>query len=90
MALGGVATGSMNAHVAASATGMASSMGSTPMPMATPPATGRNVAAVAVLEVSSVSSRMPPAMSSTSSTTGRPPRPWTCWPIHSVLSLIHI
>src|SRR5690625_6116639 len=74
MALGGVATGSMNAQVAAIATGIASSIGSIPMPAATAVATGRNVAAVAVFEVSSVRNRIPAAAITTIRTTGSPPR----------------
>ena len=73
IAFGGVATGSMNAHVAAIATGIASSIGSIPIPTATAVATGRKVAAAAVLDVSSVRNRTPAAAIITTSTTGRPP-----------------
>ena len=82
MAFGGVATGSMNAQVAARATGAASMSGATPVPRATPEATGRNVAAVAVFEVISVSSRMPTAAITTSTHTGMSPKPLTCSPSH--------
>ena len=54
MAFGGVATGSMKAQLAARHTGTVSDTGSTPMPTATEPKTGKNVEVVATLEVTSV------------------------------------
>lgn len=77
MAFGGVATGSMKAHVAASAAGTSRDEPRDVEPDRHPPSTGRNAAAVAVLLVTSVSSstRPPlvPAMSS--SARSRPPGP---------------
>ncbi|GGE66661.1 hypothetical protein GCM10011401_12460 [Nesterenkonia cremea] len=57
------------------ATGAASTSGSTPVPMATPAATGRKVAAVAVFKVISVRKSTPPAAMSTNTQTGMPARP---------------
>ena len=54
MALGGVATGIMNAQEAAKATGMMSSRGAMPIPTATVATIGRKTAVVAVLDVISV------------------------------------
>ena len=53
-ALGGVATGSINAQLAANTTGIVSDIGNTPMEMATAPTTGKKVLVVATLEVISV------------------------------------
>jgi len=83
MAFGGVATGSMNAQVAARATGMTSSMMSWSMPAATPPMIGRKAAAVAVLEVISVRKMMRAVTASTISTTGSPPTPRETSPIQA-------
>ena len=74
----------MNAEVAASATGMVSSSGSAPIPTATPPMTGRNVAAVAVLLVSSVRKITAVVITATSSRMARPCRLCAWVPIHSV------
>lgn len=54
IALGGVATGNMNAQLAANTTGIVSDIGNTPMEMATAPTTGKKVLVVATLEVISV------------------------------------
>ena len=54
MALGGVATGSINAQLAARATGIATCALSKPIPIATPNIIGTKVAVVAWLLVSSV------------------------------------
>ena len=54
MAFGGVATGNMKAQLAARHTGTVSDTGSTPIPTATAPKTGKNVEVVATLEVTSV------------------------------------
>lgn len=54
IALGGVATGSINAQLAANTTGIVSDIGKTPMEMATAPTTGKKVLVVATLEVISV------------------------------------
>ncbi len=54
IAFGGVATGSMKAQLAASVTGTVMTIGSKPDSMAMAPTTGRKVAVVAILLVSSV------------------------------------
>ena len=54
IAFGGVATGNIKAQLAARQTGTVSDTGSTPMPIATAPKTGKNVEVVATLEVTSV------------------------------------
>jgi len=54
IALGGVATGSIKAQLAAKQTGTVSDTGRTPIPTATAPKTGRNVDVVATLLVISV------------------------------------
>ena len=71
MALGGVPTGSMYEQLAARAVGTRKSMGFSPRLSASAPAMGRNVAAVAVLLVSSVSSRMPNATMLSTAIVGR-------------------
>src|SRR5699024_2588592 len=65
------------------ATGAVNSSGSTPVPMAIPEATGKNVAAVAVFEVVSVSTKIPIAASATRTQTETPASPSTCSPSHS-------
>src|SRR5699024_4863562 len=57
-AFDGVATGSMNAEHTANVTVIVMSSGSSPMPTATAPKIGRNAAAVAVFDVSSVSTTL--------------------------------
>ena len=54
IAFGGVATGSMNAQLAARTTGIVRATGAIPRATATAPTTGRNVDVVATLEVISV------------------------------------
>ena len=54
IAFGGVATGSINAQLAAKQTGIANDTGSTPIAIASPPNTGRNVVVVVTLLVISV------------------------------------
>ena len=54
IALGGVATGNMNAQLAASAAGTANIKGFSPTLIASAATTGRNAAVVAVLLVNSV------------------------------------
>ena len=54
IALGGVATGSMNAQLAANTTGIVKATGATPIATATAPTTGKNVDVVATLDVISV------------------------------------
>ena len=54
IAFGGVATGNMNAQLAASVTGTRSTTGSYPASIAIAPTTGMNVAVVPILLVSSV------------------------------------
>ena len=71
IAFGGVATGSMKAPLAASAAGAARTRGSCPIASATAPSTGRKVAAVAVLLVSSVSRMTVATTAATSSTSGQ-------------------
>jgi len=58
IAFGGVATGSMNAQLAASTTGIANVTGKIPIATATAPTTGRNVDVVATFEVTSVRNMM--------------------------------
>ena len=54
IAFGGVATGSMNAQLAARTTGIVKATGAIPRATATAPTTGKNVDVVATLEVISV------------------------------------
>ena len=54
IALGGVATGNMNAQLAANTTGIVRATGAMPKATATAPTTGKNVEVVATLEVISV------------------------------------
>ena len=54
IALGGVATGSINAQLAAKTTGTVKAIGAMPRATATAPTTGKNVEVVATLEVISV------------------------------------
>ena len=54
IALGGVATGSINAQLAANTTGIVRATGAIPRATATAPTTGKNVEVVATLEVISV------------------------------------
>ena len=54
MAFGGVATGNIKAQLAAKQTGTVSDTGSTPIPIATAPKTGKKVEVVATFEVTSV------------------------------------
>ena len=54
IALGGVATGNINAQLAARQTGMVKETGKTPIATAIPPKTGKNVAVVVTFEVISV------------------------------------
>ncbi len=54
IAFGGVATGNINAQLAAKHTGIVSDTGNTPIAIATPPKTGRNVVVVVTLLVISV------------------------------------
>ena len=82
MALGGVPTGSMKAQVAASVAGISSSIGSAPIPSATPPRIGMKVAAVAVFDVISVSRITIAVTAITSQIVGSAPSPDTCWPNH--------
>src|SRR5690554_6009754 len=75
MAFGGVATGIMKAQLAASAVGIASNTGETPMDTASAPISGRKVAAVAVLLVISVSRLMEATTTPTSNRAGSTPMP---------------
>jgi hypothetical protein len=54
IAFGGVATGSINAQLAAKTTGMVSATGAIPRATATAPTTGKKVEVVATLDVISV------------------------------------
>ena len=54
IAFGGVATGSINAQLAANTTGIVKATGATPIATATAPTTGKNVEVVATLDVISV------------------------------------
>ena len=54
IALGGVATGSMKAQLAAKTTGIVKAIGAMPNATATAPTTGKNVEVVATFEVISV------------------------------------
>ena len=49
IAFGGVATGSINAQLAANTTGIVKATGATPIATATAPTTGKNVEVVATL-----------------------------------------
>src|SRR5690625_7548664 len=83
MAFGGVATGSINAQLAAMVAGMTKSIGSCPIPMAEEARIGRNAAAVAVLLVISVRKMTTRITTSISSRMGRAPSPLTPLPIHA-------
>src|SRR5210317_657867 len=54
IALGGVATGNINAQLAAKTTGIVNATGAMPSATATAPTTGKNVEVVATLDVISV------------------------------------
>ena len=54
MAFGGVATGNINAQLAAKQTGMVKDTGKIPIATAMPPKTGKNVVVVVTFEVISV------------------------------------
>ena len=56
-----MATGNINAQLAAKHTGTVSETGSTPIPTATAPKTGKNVEVVATLDVTSVRKIINPA-----------------------------
>ena len=58
MAFGGVATGNIKAQLAAKQTGTVSDTGSTPIPIATAPKTGKKVEVVATFEVTSVKKKL--------------------------------
>ena len=73
IAFGGVATGNMNAQLAASVTGTVSMIGSNPASSAIAPTTGRNVLVVAVLLVSSVRKMIVAAVAATMTHSGRSP-----------------
>src|SRR3970040_474418 len=83
IAFGGVATGSMNAQLAASAAGTASINGSTPIAVASDPTTGRNAAVVAVLLVSSVRNTTTVVTTRVTGRSGHPPTQDNDAPIHS-------
>ncbi len=83
IAFGGVATGSMNAQLAASVTGTVSMIGSKPASSAIAPTTGRNVAVVAVLLVSSVRKMIIAAAVTTTTQSGRSPTACRLIPSHS-------
>ena len=74
IALGGVATGSINAQLAAKTTGMVKAIGAMPRATATAPTTGKNVEVVATLEVISVKKIINVATASTSIKGGTFPR----------------
>ena len=83
IAFGGVATGSMKAQLAAKVTGTASTIGSKPDSMAMAPTTGRNVAVVAMLLVSSVRKMIIVAATMTMAARGRVPMACKLLPNHS-------
>src|SRR5690625_7824746 len=84
MAVGGVATGSINAQLAARVAGMTNGIGSCPIPMAEEARIGRSAAAVAVLLVISVRKMTTRITTSISSRMGRAPSPLTPLPIHEI------
>ena len=73
MALGGVATGSMNAQLAANVTGAAKIIGLIPISSAIAPITGKKVAVVAILLVNSVSKIIIIAILNTKNGRGKAP-----------------
>ena len=78
MALGGVATGSINAHDAAKTVGIANNKGFSPRPIAIDASMGRKVAVEAVLLVISVKNTIKAITITTKSSTGqfcKPPMP---------------
>ena len=82
MAFGGVATGSINAQLAAKQTGIVKETGTTPIAIAKAPITGRKVLVVATLLVISVKNIIKVATAKIKiigSTLWRTTRPW---PIH--------
>ena len=82
MALGGVATGIMNAQLAAMAAGTSSSSGSTPAATATAASTGSAAAVVAVLLVNSVRNTIVLTTTSITISVGNPCSRWAPAPIH--------
>ena len=83
IALGGVATGSINAQLAAKVIGMHNNSGETSSSSATAAITGRKVAAVATLEVSSVKNITNVVAPTTSTKIPRPPSGVSELPNHS-------
>ena len=81
IALGGVATGSINAQLAAKTTGIVKATGAIPSATATAPTTGKNVEVVATLEVISVKNIIKVATASISTMGGTFPRIVKPWPI---------
>jgi len=75
MPFGGVATGNINAQLAAKVAGSAKIKGSTLMPIARAATTGRKVPVVAVLLVSSVRKAMRVVITITSTIVPAPPKP---------------
>ena len=74
IALGGVATGSINAQLAANTTGIVKATGAIPSATATAPTTGKNVEVVATFDVISVKNIIKVATASTSTIGGTFPR----------------
>ena len=82
IALGGVATGSINAQLAAKTTGIVKATGAIPRATATAPTTGKNVDVVATLDVISVKKIIKVATASIRIIGGTFPRIVKPWPIH--------
>ena len=87
-AFGGVATGIMNAKLAAIVAGTIISSGLIPQPSATAANIGRRIAAEAVLLVISLARAGTEAASSIITQVGRSPRPLTLRPMNSVTPLL--
>ena len=82
IAFGGVATGNINAQLAAKHTGIVSDTGNTPIATATPPKTGRNVVVVVTLLVISVKKIINVATANIKSIGGTVLRTSRLFPIH--------
>jgi len=81
IALGGVATGNINAQLAANTTGIVKATGAIPRATATAPTTGKNVEVVATLDVISVKNIIKVATASIRTMGGTFPRMVKPWPI---------
>ena len=84
IALGGVATGIMNAQEQEIVTGTINSNGCTPTAIASPAMTGNNISVVARFDVNSVSKVIAKQQNAINRIGLTPDNPSNCWPIHKV------